>query len=859
MKWFYLLFLLMMSAGNSRLFAASPENATPPKTGNNAEKLILEPPLLPINAELTREDLLRRYSVHFVQPGGKPRDIWYEEPDDKGGFRNLPFRTGQPQWVMPVGAGDFSAMVSFGEDELHVHLSKTDFLALNVYGGKDLLSPGHVTVKFANLTMKDISSFDQCMDLLAGSVRITINTPDGVLQCEVSGDHKTNALFIAVEDRRGKRGVTQVSYDNWRADPANYRPSQSFKGNLAEMIGIKVGVQDSLMWTEQLSASTGIGYAVAVGIKNPEQIIARQELNSKVSLETPEARNGLFTIVMTCVGTKGREPLPAAVALLKSVIDEDPSIRRERRLAWWREFWSRSFIDLRGSQDAEFLTRIWLSTLYSYASVGYGPLPPKFNGGAGLVFRDLRPWGKDFWWQNTREMIWPMGTANHIEFAKRYLDFYDACFDTVRTEKIATGINLPETMQLESYPDLGKLQPEKRQRSLSPFAEPDEADCIKFLEYRLAKKGNLKSHIFSSTGELVQQLFDYVQYTGDREFLQRVAAPWLYEAARMYLLLLTLEPDGKYHLRCVNANETYVKIDDAVPELCAVGYCFGMVVKHGQELGYPPEFIAAVKKRFEHLAPLPTADDWSIDSKDGKVLEVRSGDKIYLPADLKPDQKKSNFEDNEMYVVFPFTMDRSEEEGVLRQRAIATDAHRLHGRDGGGGWCPSPIQAARLRLPDACQRIVNHARNSTPWPYGGGTSPGGRLFKGGKGTGAPMFDASGVIMTGIQEALLQSQAPEPSDDLLTGGLIRLLPAISPKWSGSFKLQARGGFDVAAEFAVGKISLLQIVSKRGSPLKLVNPFSAASVTVNGAAPKIFRTAVISIITAKDDRIVVTPVP
>jgi len=87
-------------------------------------------------------------------------------------------------------------------------------------------------------------------------------------------------------------------------------------------------------------------------------------------------------------------PVSATLARLKNVTDAVWDVLCERRLLWWQAFWEKAFLDLCGDERVEFLTRVWYANLYSYASVAPVGLPPKFNGGAGLIFRDARVWGQ---------------------------------------------------------------------------------------------------------------------------------------------------------------------------------------------------------------------------------------------------------------------------------------------------------------------------------------------------------------------------------------------------------------------------------------------------------------------------------
>ena len=79
--------------------------------------------------------------------------------------------------------------------------------------------------------------------------------------------------------------------------------------------------------------------------------------------------------------------------------------------------------------------------MYAYACTsGPAHAPVKFNGGPGLVQRDERSWGWGYWFQNTRELIWPMFAANRISLARAYLDFYDGLFMPGKQVRYLNGI-----------------------------------------------------------------------------------------------------------------------------------------------------------------------------------------------------------------------------------------------------------------------------------------------------------------------------------------------------------------------------------------------------------------------------------
>ena len=80
----------------------------------------------------------------------------------------------------------------------------------------------------------------------------------------------------------------------------------------------------------------------------------------------------------------------------------------------------------------------------------------------------------------------------------------------------------------------------------------------------------------------------------------------------------------------------------------------------------------------------------------------------------------------------------------------------------------------------------------------------------------------------------------------------LLPAVRKDWAGRFKLRARGGFLVTAEFQPGRrVERVLIESERGQTLALVNPFQHCRVLKGGKELLATKDAVIRLPTQKGD--------
>ena len=708
------------------------------------------------------EAALERSAVVFDRPNGGP----CERPVTLWGGKVVPrkFTTGRPAYVMPVGAGNLSAMVSFGEDRWELHLSQADYLVttngttsrVKDVRGLELRSPGHVTVAFDGLTTNAITCFEQKMDMLRGRVTLKIETARGAISAEVFGDRKTGALVVLADDTR--KGV---------AAPA---VTQQMKP-LRPPVEVR---------------TEGGRIKVAIGI-------------------TAEAT--------------------------KAALAADTAAQRAATERWWRDYWARGWIDLTGDKRAERLERLWYSNLYVWGSVGYGPMPPKFNGGPGIVFDDTRCWGRNVWWQNTREMIWPMAGANRGELAKSYLDLYGDCHanfagnDNTNAPPKTGDMKMAEVINLFKSPLFTDRNCPARPVD-APYVELTDAERRAAREQRKSEKGTHTRHVHSSATELLMQMVDYVRFTGDRTMLRHVAT-YLRSQTELYLKLLERGEDGKWHVRCSNVNESWVKADDGIVDLASARWLMAMTAAHGKEFGFPENLIADAKARLGKIADYPTGPVYeNFHSKTGLNFRA-SSPTVYHPCILTNGMKKANFENNELYLVHPYAMAGVDEEGPRRQLAIDTYLNGIN-VNGGGGWTPVAVAVARMRLPQAATIVFNHSK-SCGWPFGGANSPGSSLHNKSPYNDTCYMDTTGVMQTGVQELLLQSHAEEPDPSFFTGGPVRLAPCVPETWSGAFKLRARGGFVVEAAFEKGKVVSAKATSEFGNDFTWIDPATGARKT------------------------------
>ena len=760
-------------------------------------------------------------------------------------------------YVMPVGSGDFSAMLRYGS-AYEIHLSKTDF-----FGPDSILSPGHIQLSFG-VAPEAVTKFEQRLDLNRGSVVLTLGTAEGTVTAETYGVMGRNALVVAVEHTRPVPQV-QATFSSWRPATAlttdggvlRAREVHDFdESGKRVAAGTKANPDDRFY---NLGVGTAVAFAGASGRLAASGVNAGDGADKTATMRATPGRR--YWLIITCATGYDGKPEVAAGASLEALAGSDKSQLRAAQVAWWNRFWQESALDLYG-RDAERLTRLWHTSLYSYASVGEGAVLPKFNGGPGLVHQDDRCWGWGYWWQNTRELIWPMFAANHLRYARAHLDFYDRTFMDYKRQTASNGKAGIRVWEGASPFKPGSLPPPKSVSSFDPTAL-----ATAMADRRMESVGSgYNARSMAQGAELVQLMFDRVAFTGESEYLKTVIAPWLKEVALFYLSYLKLDDDGLYHTTPSDALEMWWQVKDPMTDMCAVRYCFWQALNHGAEFGYEPALLATIRDRLGKLAPLPTGR-WKRraaakeEVPPGRpsyisqmVGEVEQTDEQYAPAAaFLADRMVYNAEQPELYVIYPFALADARSPAAGYERAVKTFRARQNANT--YGWSQDGIQAARLRLPETVDVIMDHVGRHQLYPYGGWVNAAVPL-KGSKLdlSDVPYFDTAGVNMTALQEALLQSHAlttPERTDPL-GGGPIVILPAVRSDWAGRFRLRARGGFLVSVEFQAKRTpTRIRIESERGQMLRLENPFVECRVTRGGKQVFVSREAVLAVPTKSGD--------
>ena len=419
------------------------------------------------------------------------------------------------------------------------------------------------------------------------------------------------------------------------------------------------------------------------------------------------------------------------------------------------------------------------------------------------------PWTGGYWHNiNVQMNYWGAMSANLAETFEAYIAYFNAYLPQAR--KFAT--NLVKTSK--------------------PGVAVEGADNGWILgtganAYSISGPGG---HSGPGTGGFTSKLLmDYAFFTGDREFLEKVAYPAMLSMSRFYSS--TLVPKGDLLLVEPSASPENTATEKQIKGMpghmmkgghyVTIGSTFdqGFVWENFNDtlilarlLGKQDPFLKTIEEQMAKLDPI-------IIGASGQIKEYRE-ENAY--SDIG-DPKHRHI--SHLCPLYPGTMINSARPEWMSAASKTLD---LRG-DKTTGWAIVHRMNCRARLKEGEKAHGLYARLLTER-----TTP--NLW-----TLHPPFqiDANLGAMAGVVEMLVQSHEEA----------VDLLPALPKAWqNGSFKgLVARGNFVVDAQWTNGRATRISVTSRNGGEFRLSHAgLGAASVTNTAGSP-------VEVFKEKDDRI------
>jgi alpha-L-fucosidase 2 len=480
-------------------------------------------------------------------------------------------------------------------------------------------------------------------------------------------------------------------------------------------------------------------------------------------------------------------PQSVADALKRSLVRD-----LESHKAWWTAYWAKSTVEI----PDPVLEKQWYLETYKFGAASRRGAPPITLQAVWTADNgSLPPWKGDFHNDlNTQLSYWPCYSGNRLEEGLAFLDWLWAvkprCEDYTKLYFGVDGLNVPGVATLDGSPMGGWIQ-----YSLGPTV----------------------------SAWLAHHFYLHWRFSGDREFLEDRAYPYLKAVAVFLDQISERRADGKRKLPLSSSPEINDnRIDAWFAEttnfdLALVRWLYGAAAVMAGELGLAEE-AARWRGILEEWPELALAED------DGRLL-VAPGYPL----------KGSHRHFSHLMAIHPLgLLSWGGGEAVRRTiRASLADLDRL----GPDWWCGYSYSwlgnlAARARDGEKAAGALRTFAECFCLPNSFHVN--GDQTKSGKSkfTYRPFtLEGNFAFAAAVQEMLLQA---DEGFGLSDSGAIRVFPAVPSSWKDvSFdSLRTYGAFLVSARMKDGIVAEVRVTSEKGGKLRIENPFPEGAYKASG---------------------------
>lgn len=324
-------------------------------------------------------------------------------------------------------------------------------------------------------------------------------------------------------------------------------------------------------------------------------------------------------------------------------------------------------------------------------------------------------------------------------------------------------------------------------------------------------------------------MWQHYVYTLDRDFLKEKAMPVMVSCTKFWLERLVKDKDGTWVAPQEWSPEHGPSAEDAVAHAQQIVYelfriTLAAVDVLGDEAGVTDDFIAELKDKFENLDKGLATEEytgvWGSESNGVKTGDLLLREWKY--SDYSVGEKEHRHQSHLM-AMYPFGNITPESEWFTP--AVNSLAQR---GDVSTGWSLAWRLALWARALDGehastiIKQALRHASS-----YGQSNGAGGIYYNLFDSHSPFQIDGNFGYTAGVTEMLLQSH----------GGVLRLLPALSPYWvSGSVKgIKGEGNFEVNQMWKEGALTEASIISHSGLECTVKYPgIAVAKLTDEGGS-------------------------
>ncbi len=580
--------------------------------------------------------------------------------------------------VMPIGNGDIAAGVYAIENgDLFLLLAKNDALT---YKG-DIYKTGRVRIALDPNPFKAGKAFRQTLDLPSGSITIEA---DGV-RLRIWADAHRPVYHIEIDSPRDLAVIARPEF--WKrfdgcdsnitsaALPAGGEPTQDVRLERHGKILWYYAVGDRSVYPDDLKfyqvdpdgghvcRSLSLQYVR----KSPGMLRVRAEKRFAPRrgevIRYPHPRSDHANAEARDVGRRRSSGRPRSHATYSGIgkptrpggRTSGTAAGSSPRTARCRWRLARSFSGepapggLREEEDGAALAAQSYNVFrFLMACQSRGRIQTKFNGGlftqqlrlkaaarsprpgavkqpdgTWLTHEDDRLWGRRFTYQNQRLLYWPLLASGDFDLMKPFFDYYWKLLPMRRaiTQSLVRSRRRLLSVRTSSRP---AAERDCGNEGRPPKTKPGEKH-----------EGWYHDYYFTSGLETTAMMLDYVNFTGDVEFRDRVLVPFARDVLLFFDQHYARGADGKLRLDPAQVVETWWLAVNPAPDVAGLRFCLDGLL--AMQAGTPEDQARWRKFRGE----IPEVS-----------LQTIEGRQAIAPAEKW--EKRQNFENGELYPVFPF-------------------------------------------------------------------------------------------------------------------------------------------------------------------------------------------------------------
>lgn len=515
-----------------------------------------------------------------------------------------------------------------------------------------------------------------------------------------------------------------------------------------------------------------------------------------------QSNAGKFTVLIA-VATKedGGDPRQAAIALLDKAQQATVEKLRQEKDAWFAGFWAKSFVKL----GDDYLENIYYLRRYLMGIGSRGKYPVVFNGGLWRWNRDVINWITPHHW-NAQQSYWGLCAQNDVDLMKPYLETYRRMAEQPHMAQLAARRGAPNDAIL--------------------LAEMHQYDGTMVD----ADRGDMRNAM-TQASQVAALFWEYYQFTGDKEYLDGKAYPFMKKAANFYLQKLAWDAaKNRFTLRGSNYEDGEGKgaVLNPQSDRNCIEALFKSCISAAEALGRDADMVPKWKHVLDHLWERRLVKE-----------EGFEGDVIAPSDEAKPSTVKGWAIGGA--IAFPAGLIGIDQKDSPEGKAVMNYIRGLKGFM--YSHYPTPVIAARMGDGGEAYKLLKDGIGEMQY------FPQGLMFNC-RGYPSALYDLNlkanligspksttikwrDFFQCGMETTSLTSTAMTEMMMQSNEGKIRVFPAIPAEWNNTplaFKLLARNGHLVAAERKGGDTVQVGIRSMIGAPCRLQNPWPGSGVVV-----------------------------